>query len=439
MNNSPLILIIDDEQAISKTLQESLEDEGFRTQAINDGNKALNTIGELIPDMVLLDIFMPNCNGLELLSNIKREYPNQKVIIISGFGNISLAVEAVKTGALDFIEKPLNLDDVLSKLAYLKTNYAPSDKTGTTDNFSTKDVLYKHGIIGESALFNELITQINNVSNLKYPLLIYGRHGTGKTLISKYVHSISNLKNMPFSIIDCSSEFNLTLNPLKISGVIFFKNIDRLNHENQAILLQFLQDPIYQEKNMLSEIRIIASSSNPLFNLVQTDKWSGQLFYKLNITPLEIPSLSKRRHDIPLLANFFLETANKQLNKNISLCNLSIRYLRNRNWIGNVTDLKNFIYNVVELSKNTDAQILLAEIKPLLHEQEIEFIEEQTFLSFKSLDEATNTFQKQYLSYIIKKNNFDLDQIANKLNLSVEELKTKLSALNINPKKLNLD
>lgn len=439
MNYSPLILIIDDEQAISKTLQESLEDEGFRTSAINDGNKALGVIGDLVPDMILLDIFMPNCNGLELLTNIKKEYPNQKVIIISGFGNISMAVEAVKNGALDFIEKPLNLDDVLSKLAHLKKSNSTPNATTSKDASLIKEELVKHGIIGESALFNELITQVNNISKLKYPLLIYGQHGTGKTLLSKYIHDVSPLKKMPFSIINCSSEIKLSLDPGKLNGTILLKNIDTLDAENQKLLLRFLENSIYQEKNMRNEIRIIVSSSSPLFKLVQNQTWNSQLFHKLNITPLEIPSLSTRRYDIPLLANYFLDEANKKFDKNTTLCNLSIRYLRNRDWSENITSLKNFIYNIVELSENTDAQVLLAEIEPLLPEQEIEFVEEQTFLNFKSLDEATGVFQKRYITYVIKKNNFDLDQVADKLKLSASELKTKLSELNISLKKLNLN
>src|SRR5579862_5254167 len=121
MIDNPFILVIDDEPAILETLKDSLEDENFRVETLSDGTKALDVIGKIVPDIVLLDIFMPNCNGIELLTKIKTEYPQQKVIMISGFGSISIALDAVKKGALDFIEKPLNFDDVLAKLLFLKS------------------------------------------------------------------------------------------------------------------------------------------------------------------------------------------------------------------------------------------------------------------------------------------------------------------------------
>ncbi len=200
MNSSPLILVIDDEATILTTLKEVLEDEGYRTETLSDGNKTIQTIGKLIPDLVLLDIFMPNCNGLELLEQIKKEYPHQKTMIISGFGNISIAIKAVKKGALDFIEKPLNLDVILSKIDFLKNKKNKQSKKNTRNNQRKNN-----GIIGSSYLFLELIQQINLIKNLNFSLLIYGEHGTGKTLFAKYIHKNSSLKNEEFVTINCSN------------------------------------------------------------------------------------------------------------------------------------------------------------------------------------------------------------------------------------------
>jgi len=435
MNNSPLILIVDDEQAILQTLQESLQDEGFRIKTENDGNRALDAIGELIPDLVLLDIFMPNCNGLELLVKIKKEYPQQKIILISGFGNIALAVEAVKNGALDFIEKPLNLDDVLSKISFLKADFDFLNKSQQQNNMIDNSAnLKKIGIVGESFLFLELLTQVDNLATLNYPLIIYGQHGTGKSIIAKYIHQISKFKNMPFILINCESETNLCLDPEKLFGIVFLRHVDELNAAGQKSLLKFLETDIYQEKNMRGEIRLIASSGSSLFKKVQGQKWNSQLFYKLNITPLEIPCLAKRRHDIPLLINYFVDIANKNQNKNVSFCNLSIRYLRNKNWPVNVAELKSFIDNIVKLAPKRDSKILLPEIQKLVCEKDLEVIEEQAFLTFKSFNEATESFQRRYLIHIIKKNNFDLNQAADNLKLSVDLLNSKIYDLNINLK-----
>lgn len=432
MNNSPLILIIDDEQAILKTLQEALIDEDFRVKTLSDGSKALDIIGELIPDLILLDIFMPNCNGMELLTKIKKEYPQQKVIIISGFGNIPLAVDAVKNGAFDFIEKPLNLDDILAKLSVLKSNYSTKSDTPTAVD---KTRYQKHGIIGESTLFLELLTQLNNVANLKYPLLIYGQHGTGKTILSKYIHVTGPLKNMPFKEINCLIEKDFNLDPKKLNGIILFRHVDELSSENQKKLLSFLENSDYKEKNIRGEIRVIATSCKPLLKNVLENGWNGQLFHNLNITPLEIPSLSKRKYDIPLLIDYILKNANLMHHKNISLDSFCIRHLRNKNWPGNITELKNFISKIVLFSKNINSQISINDIQPLTAEQDIEFIEEQSFLTFKSLEDATQAFQKRFILYILKKNNFDLNQAADNLKLSLDSLKSKLTELKIDTRK----
>ncbi|KKQ33443.1 MAG: Two component, sigma54 specific, transcriptional regulator, Fis family [candidate division TM6 bacterium GW2011_GWF2_37_49] len=431
MNNSPLILIIDDEQAILKTLQEALVDENFRVNTLNDGSRALDVIGELIPDMIMLDIFMPNCNGIELLIKIKKEYPQQKVIIISGFGNVPIAVDAVKNGAFDFIEKPLNLDDILPKLSVLKSDYVTRKDSSTQVNMAK---YLEKGIVGESALFIELLTQVNNIANLKYPLLIYGQPGTGKTVISKFIHSTSRFSAMPFISTDCSIETTMQLDSETLNGIVFFKHIDELSGENQKKMLAFLESDAYKEKNVRGEIRIIATSGKPLLKMVLEHGWSSQLFHKLNITPIELPSLSKRRYDIPLLIDHIIKIINEKYRRKVSLDNLSIRYLRNRNWLGNVTELKNFVEKLVTLSKTGDAKVSIEDIQVLESEQDIEFVEEQSFLMFQSLDDATTTFQKRYISYLLKKNNFDLNQVADKLKMSLESLKTKLYELNINHK-----
>lgn len=438
MNNSPLILIIDDELAILKILQESLQDEDFVVKTTNDGGKALEMVGELIPDLVLLDIFMPGYNGLEMLSKIKKEYPQQKIIMISGFGNVSLAVEAVKNGALDFIEKPLNLDEVLSKISFLKLNedlqVTGSDEPSGVCVDERVDALERVGIVGESFLFVELLTQINNVANLCYPLVIYGSPGVGKAVLVSYIHHISNFKKMSLAIINCATQPDLDLKGMDVSGILFLKHVDKLSSSGQKSLLNFLDSDYYKKMNAASKLRIIASSQDLLFKKVQEQRWSCQLFNRLNVTPIEIPSLAKRRHDIPLLISHFLDLANKALNKNISLCNLSIRYLRNKNWPGNVAELKNFISSLVNRASKKKAVIMLPEVQKFICKQELDIIEAQAFLNLTSFGDATASFQKRYLIHVIKKNNFDLAQAADSLKLSIDSLNNKIYELDINLK-----
>lgn len=431
MNSKPLILVIDDEATILTTLKEVLEDESYRVETLSNGNKTIETIGKLIPDLVLLDIFMPNCNGIKLLEQIKLEFPDQKVMMISGFGNISIAIEAIKKGALDFIEKPLNLDEILSKIDFLKTK---NKKHIETKKRIDENILEKNGIVGNSYLFLELIQQINQIINLNFPLLIYGEHGTGKTLLAKYIHNNGPLKTEEFVITNCSNSKEKEIIE-KIEnfysskkGTIYIKHINNLQLNGQKSLLKILDNQISNNQ------KLIASSIEPLFKLMKTGKFNSSLYHKLNITPLEIPALNKRKYDIPFLCNYFLKKENRKQNKSIVLNTKSIRFLRNHNWEGNVSQLKNLIEQIVSLSKNKNCVINTQNIINYLGEKQIQLIEEQSFLRFASLKEATNQFEKNFLLHLIKKNKHDIKQISNRLDLTPIQLRNKLLKFNIDLK-----
>ena len=430
MKTQPLLLIVDDELAILQTLKEALEDEQYRVKTLSDGNKTLEAIGDLVPDLVLLDIFMPNCNGLDLLSRIKQEYPQQKVIIISGFGSIPIALTAIKSGALDFIEKPLNLDDVLSKIKLVKKNSLLPAKTPSTALVNDFNHL---GIIGESTLFLESIHQVRHLAPLNHPLLIYGQHGTGKTLIARYIHHITTANKTPLVLINCSTKIDnfyqqLTTHPQK---TLFFKNINDLTQEHQKDLLCFLSSNEYKEQNANGFIKIIASSYQSLFKLALEHSFNHSLLHKLNITPVELIPLNKRRYDIPLLCNYFLAASNELHRKNITLSTNSIRFLRNHNWTGNIAELKAFIEAVVAHAPNQAHVIDNLDLYRFLHEKNTNFVEEQSFLHFNSLEEATETFERNFLTYAMKKNRFNVEAVSDKLKISVDALQGKISKLDI--------
>ena len=451
MNSHPLILVIDDEATILTTLKEVLEDENYRVETLSNGNKTIERIGKLIPDLVLLDIFMPNCNGIKLLEQIKKEYPNQKVMMISGFGNISIAIEAVKKGALDFIEKPLNLDEILSKIDFLKNKNIKTKK----NRFINK--LEDYGIVGNSYLFLEMIQQVNQIINLNYSLLIYGEHGTGKTLLAKYVHKNGPLRTEEFVTINCSNsqekEIIEKINNFYTNkkGTIYIKHINNLPLSTQKSLLKILDNKTSKHQ------RLIASSIKPLFELMKAGQFNSSLYHKLNITPLEIPALNKRKYDIPFLCDYFLKKENRKHKKSMVLNTRSIRLLRNHHWEGNVTQLKNLIGQIVASANseentqpspkamagtasvetfNVDGNCVIdiQDIINHLGEKQTQLIEEQSFLRFASLKEATNQFEKNFLLHLIKKSKHDIKQISNRLDLTPIQLRDKLLKFNIEVK-----
>lgn len=410
---NPSLLIIDDEPAILKMLKASLCDEGFKVTTLENPTIALSLIGELIPDLILLDIFMPTVNGLSLLEAIKKEYPAQKIIIISGFGTIAMATTAIKKGALDFIEKPLNFDEILQKLQFLKEPIIDLQDTNTAD---------KPLLIGESYLFKEMIRSINQLAQTDLPLLIHGQHGTGKATIAHYISSCSN-KEYPFFSIDCAlfDEQNLACLSDKTHGTLFLKNINFATMGQQTSILKFIEQ---------TPLRIIASSTQQLYLLQKEQLFLSSLFFKLNIAPLEIPPLAKRRYDIPLLINYFLDAQNSLDDKKVTFSTASIRQLRNAALPGNITQLKKIIQNLVQQS-TPHACISPKNLLPYLGEPTNHLIEEQSFSDFTTLEEATNSFEKEFLLYHLRKSKFNLSEVSDTLDLKIHQLHAKMQKLNI--------
>jgi two-component system, NtrC family, nitrogen regulation response regulator NtrX len=428
MQYKPLIFVIDDERAILKSLKNLLEDEDFRVEILENPNfnNVSSMVGELIPDLILLDISMPNVNGIDLLENIKREYPQQKVFIISGFGSIPIALNAMKKGASDFIEKPLNFEEILSKICFLK-----EEKPLSNNVENDKDDLYtrsKYGIIGESYLFKELMKHIEKIAILRLPILIYGKCGTGKTMVANYIHRISSNNTESFYLFDCAGGEEAVSIPNSVVNyeTLFLKNVDHLDLKNQKKILALM------EKNeAVNGIRIIASSQASLFEKVQLKQFEEMLFYRLNILPIEIPSLCKRRYDIPLLLDHFLKIENKRNKKTIHFSSTCIRILRNLNWKGNISELKNFIKQMICIAPYNHYLFLPQELQKYISEKEISFVEEQSFMQFDSLQEATTAFEKKFLTYLLKKNRYDIIQVSDRLHLKTPQLRAKMLELNI--------
>jgi DNA-binding NtrC family response regulator len=422
VKNVPLLLVIDDEKDILQELKEALQDEEYNVETLSDGRRALELIGELVPDLVLLDIFMPNVSGIDVLDDIKREYPRQKVMIISGFGSISVAVDAIQKGALNFIEKPLNLDDILRKISFLKDDKF-SQSRSTFEDFGAE----KYGVIGRSFLFLEVVNQLNNIAVLNLPVMIYGQHGTGKSLVARYIHKKSKLLSQQFYTFNCATAGSVELleSMLEKSGTLYLKNVDCLNSRLQKVLLDYLVN----SQNDFS--RVVASSNKSLFDLVKKGVFSDHLFCKINVTPLEIPPLNKRRFDIPLLVDYFLNKENAAQNKNIVFSSSSIRTIRNHDWFGNVSELKIFVKKMVQVTKDDDLVVDPRVLCEYLSERSLPFIQEQSFNKLSSLNEALTVFEKKFLLYHLKKNRYDLNQVSDRLSLGLCVLKDRMLKLGI--------
>lgn len=415
-DKQPIILVVDDEQAILDSVANILRDDGCLVETTTQPEQVLSLIGILVPDLVFLDIFIPKANGIEILAAIKKEFPLQKVVIISGYGNIALAVEALKKGAVDFLEKPFSIDDLIQKV---QTHCS----IPTTSLVNQIPPLH-NSLVGESYLFKELMLYINRVAPLNNHLMIHGPRGVGKTLLAQYLHNQKNA-SLPCVIINARNDAALeeSLNTFTLPGSIIIKHVDALIPKDQQKLLALLESPTTQA-------RIMCLSHKNLYGLMTQGIFNDDLFYALSSTPIEIPSLNKRRFDIPLLVHHFLTTINTSNNATFSCSPAAMRLLRNYSWQEHCRELKLLLERATASLPSTT--LLTPEhLSPFLHNAHHEFAPEQQLRGFASLQEATKFFQKKFLLYQLKKNRYDLDQVSNALSMDVPELRDEMARLDI--------
>ncbi|MCB9492837.1 MAG: sigma-54-dependent Fis family transcriptional regulator [Epsilonproteobacteria bacterium] len=410
-NKKPKVLIIDDEQAILQTLQASLKDEQFNVQTLDNSTQALDVITKYRPDAILLDIFMPHCDGSQLLSSIKEKHPDQEVIVISGFGTIPLAIDMIKKGARDFIEKPLNFDEILEKLQFLKQEWSAGD----TSRF------LPFGIAGSSALFCEFLDQLAQLAKTNFPVLLYGPRGSGKSLYAHYIHRVSKQKQHPATLIDCAQVHTIKSTSFQQPGTVILKNIHLLSPSRQQRILEELNNPKL-------EARIIATATPDLFSNMTKGLFDATLFYKLNVVPQELPTLAKRKEDIKTLINYFLDQANQICKKNVALSNGCKELLSNYKWPGDVTQLKNVITYTVAQAPYKNHVINPEDI---VHYFTNNKSEEQFFDGFGSLEEAQQAFEKKFIFYLLKKNGYNIFQLSQALKVNTAQLRDKLKKLNV--------
>ncbi len=272
--------------------------------------------------------------------------------------------------------------------------------------------------------------QVRKTASLRIPALIYGLQGTGKTLVAQYLAFCHFQQKKTFITVDCSQQNNFQEKLTPVDGTLFFKNIQELNGVNQQKLLEFII-------THSSSTKIIASALPDLFTRMQQCLFNSMLFYKLNSIPLEIVPLNKRQYDIPLLTDYFLSNANALLGKSAVLNTRSIRILRNHDWIGNITQLKNVIDCAVASTTDQNRIITPEILASYLPESSIFFAEEQSFTRFSSLDHATEQFEKKYLLYLLKKHRYNLEQLGEFLKVPLTELKAKIYKLDLLPKHIH--
>jgi len=449
--NSDKILVIDDEAGIRSSLKGILEDEGYKVKTVSSGENALALLKSEPFDLILLDIWLPEMNGIEVLEKIKAGNENIHVVMITGHGSVESAVKATKLGAYDFLEKPLSLEKVV-----LTAKNALKQLKLEEENIQLRErIKTKYRMIGNSPTIKKLQEQIKTAAASKGSVLITGENGTGKELVAHLIHQQSARRNKRFIQINCAAipedlmEGELfgyaqgtlpNINRdkkgklfLTDGGTLFLDEIADLSPKIQASLLGFMKEekfePIGSDDTIRSDVRIITATDKNLRQMIAEETFRKDLFYKLNIIPMVIPSLRERKEDIPDLIDYFLQYFSLESGKKRKTMNKeAMQAFINYSWPGNVSELINVIERFVIMVK--EDEIHPNHLNLLVEPRESQFL--PGFFENIPLSQAREQFEREYIHNALIRNEWDIPKAAHDLNLDPNALTETVKQLGIN-------
>jgi two-component system nitrogen regulation response regulator NtrX len=452
----PSLLIVDDEPSILQSLGGLLSDEGFEVTTALNGYEALKVIEAESPDLVLLDIWMPGIDGIETLKEIKNENPNIQVIIITGHGTIETAVKATKLGAYDLIEKPLSIDKVIVAI----NNALNFRRLEEENKYLRKKTIEKNSINGDCPKTMELKMNIAKAAPTDTWILINGENGTGKELVARMIHHLSPRAEHPLIDVSCAaipedlieSELfghekgalpgaaakKIGKFELAHQGTIFLDEIGDMSLKTQAKILRVLQEQKIQRvggsRTISVDVRVIAASNKNLEAEIESGSFREDLFYRLNVLPIEVPPLRQRIADIPVLVETFLKefaVLNRSKQKKITPHALAI--LSKYSWPGNVRELKNLVERLAIMVEDEaidgkdipDAYNRGTGILP-------EFADAK-FLEYDNLKEAKLAFEKEYITRKLIEHHNNVTKTAEAIGVGRSFLHKKLKSFKSAP------
>lgn len=451
---SKRILIVDDEESIRSSLEKLLSYEKFKTFTAADGRTALELVeGERV-DIILLDVKMPGMDGLEVLQRVKDMRPDLPVVIISGHGTISTAVEATKLGAFDFIEKPIDLERLLLTIrnglkqgALSRQNVRLQERMGV-----------KTEIIGGHSEIKAILETIKRVAPTNARVLIMGENGTGKELVARKLHQLSGRSGEPFVEVNCAAipedlieselfghekgSFTGAISQrigkfeLADGGVLFLDEVGDMSLSAQAKVLRVLQESAFERvggtETKKVDVRVIAATNKNLLEEAGKRRFREDLYYRLNVVPVLIPSLRERKSDIKLLADYFLKEVALELGtrpKKLSPGALDV--LMHYSWPGNVRELRNLIERLCIL---TTRDTIAEDDLPSLEVTREEDLRKDPF-RLKTYQEFKEFTEKEFLVTKLEENNGNVSRTARQLGMQRSNLYKKLEKYGVEYRK----
>ena len=447
------ILVVDDEEGIREVLSAILQDEGYEVRVAADGIEGLAIMESESVDLVLLDVWLPNMGGVDVLKKIKEDSPEIPVIIISGHGSIDIAVKAVKLGAFDFLEKPLSLERVTTAVK----NALELEKLRRENRALRSTIERRDELLGESEALQRIRGIIEQAGNTGSRILISGENGTGKELVARAIHRRSDRANHPFVEVNCAAIPDTLIESelfghekgafthavsrrrgkfeMADGGTIFLDEVADMSLSAQAKVLRVIQEMRFErvggEESIDVDVRVIAATNRNIQTEIAAGNFREDLYFRLNVIPIDVPPLRERPEDLVPLANHFLDEFDPtegERPKRISEEGMVL--LRSYEWPGNVRELKNFIERITIMS---DEEVIGPDtIREHLGQNRLQTGDSgMQEYSDMGLNEARDRFERKYIVQKLEENGYNISRAAQALGVYPSNLHGKIKKFGI--------
>ncbi|MCB1173759.1 MAG: sigma-54-dependent Fis family transcriptional regulator [Leptospiraceae bacterium] len=451
-----MIYIIDDDKSIRSTLQAVLEDEDYFARCFASGRTALRQLEKERPDLVLLDVWLGKEDGLIVLDQIRELYPALPVVMISGHATIEQAVQATRKGALDFLEKPLSLELVLQRIQSLVPGIQPP-----LASQQAEAVLEFDEIIGKSRAILDIKQSISRAARTNARVFIYGENGTGKELVAHAIYRNSRRREFPFVEVNCAAipeemiesellghekgsftgadETRIGRFEQAHKGTIFLDEICDMSLAMQAKVLRVLQEQRFNRvggsQSVEVDVRVIAATNINPEQAIADGRFREDLYYRLNVIPINMPPLRERQEDIPLIAEYFIREAIRENQlENKRFTNKTMELLQNWSWPGNIRELKNVVERLCVLSTETEVDHETARLH--IGQKVGQSMSKSVLDPGVDLKSAREQFEREYIIQALKQCESNVSQTARHLGIERTNLHRKIKQLGIEMEQL---
>jgi len=450
-------LVVDDEQGIRQVLQDVLGDEGHQVFAVEDGFQALEILEKEAVDLVILDVWLPNMGGIDVLKRVRGGWPDIEVVVISGHANINMAVQAVKIGAFDFLEKPLSLEKTITVVENaLKLEELKRENRNLKEN-----IFFEDEMIGSGEEMSKVQELIEQSAGSDARILVLGENGTGKELVAREIHRRSRRAKSPFVEVNCASIPETLIESelfghekgaftdayarrkgkfeLANGGTLFLDEIADMSLSTQAKVLRVLQEMKFEriggEKSVSVDVRVITATNKNIHEEIRAGRFREDLYFRINVIPIFVPPLRERTEDLQALIDYFMDKFKRPAEGEAKrFSEEAIQLLKIYFWPGNVRELKNFIERINIM---TEEKMISPESIRRYLTSGTDWEKDEVLKGFESmkLNEAKDEFEREFLVKKLEENEQNIARTSRVLGITPSHLHNKIKKHGIEIKK----